>query len=240
MPVERSSTRVGRVRRWSRCTASCCGWCLRWRSSRGGRGSCWATGCRRLERLVEATYTRDRRRHLDAANLGIEKLRFLFRLAKDLGHLDHRRYAHAARTLDRDRSARLAAGGGRMRRRRADGLFDRIATFEALGGAALRAILGQAAVAGARRVPRQRGDRGPASRARAAGRDVAARRLRLVRGAGTEAAADLGGAVPGDAEDGLRRRIGCVRTLSVARPRGERPVPGSCSPRSRCVRSRRA
>ena len=41
-------------------------------------------------------------------------------------------------------------------------------------------------------------------------------------------------------EDGLRQRTGCVRTLSVARPRGERPVPGSCSPRSRCVRSRRA
>ena len=28
-----------------------------------------------LERLVEATYTRDRRRHLAAANPGIEKLR---------------------------------------------------------------------------------------------------------------------------------------------------------------------
>ena len=43
-----------------------------------------------LERLVEATYTRDRRRHLLAANLGIEKLRFLCRLAKDLGLLDER------------------------------------------------------------------------------------------------------------------------------------------------------
>ena len=39
-----------------------------------------ATALDVLERLVEATYTRDRRRHLDAANLGIEKLRFLFRL----------------------------------------------------------------------------------------------------------------------------------------------------------------
>ena len=53
-----------------------------------------------LERLVEATYTRDRRRHLTAANLGIEKLRFLCRLAKDLGRLDARRYEHAARALD--------------------------------------------------------------------------------------------------------------------------------------------
>ena len=45
-----------------------------------------ATALDVLERLVEATYTRDRRRHLAAANLGIEKLRFLCRLAKDLGH----------------------------------------------------------------------------------------------------------------------------------------------------------
>ena len=42
-----------------------------------------------LERLVEATYTRRRRGHLAAANLGLEKLRFLFRLARDL----HRRIA---------------------------------------------------------------------------------------------------------------------------------------------------
>ena len=59
-----------------------------------------ATALDVLERLVEATYTRDRRRHLAAANLGIEKLRFLCRLAKDLGHLDERRYEHAARSLD--------------------------------------------------------------------------------------------------------------------------------------------
>lgn len=37
-----------------------------------------------LECLIEATYTRDRIRHLRRANLGIEKLRFLFRLATDL------------------------------------------------------------------------------------------------------------------------------------------------------------
>ena len=61
-----------------------------------------------LERLVEATYTRDRRRHLTAANLGIEKLRFLCRLAKDLGHLDERRYEHAARALDE--TGRLIGG----------------------------------------------------------------------------------------------------------------------------------
>ena len=50
-----------------------------------------------LERLLEATYTRDRRRHLPTANLGIEKLRFLCRLAKDLGHLDERRYEQGYR-----------------------------------------------------------------------------------------------------------------------------------------------
>jgi hypothetical protein len=37
-----------------------------------------------LEELIEATYTRDRVQHLRRANLGIEKLRFLMRLAADL------------------------------------------------------------------------------------------------------------------------------------------------------------
>ena len=53
-----------------------------------------------LESLIEATYTRQRRTHLARANLGIEKLRFLMRLAHDLRHLDGRRYEHAARSLD--------------------------------------------------------------------------------------------------------------------------------------------
>jgi hypothetical protein len=53
-----------------------------------------------LERLVEATYTRARRPALLAANLGLEKLRLLFRLAAELRHLDQRRYEHAARSLD--------------------------------------------------------------------------------------------------------------------------------------------
>ena len=34
-----------------------------------------------LEQLIEATYTRQRERHLANANLGLEKLRFLCRLA---------------------------------------------------------------------------------------------------------------------------------------------------------------
>ena len=44
-----------------------------------------ATALDVLERLIEATYTRDRRGHLITANLGIEKLRLLCRLAKDRG-----------------------------------------------------------------------------------------------------------------------------------------------------------
>ena len=71
-----------------------------------------ATALDVLERLVEATYTRDRCRHLTAANPGIEKLRFLCRLVKDLGHLDGRRYEHAARALDETgRSLRLRRVG---------------------------------------------------------------------------------------------------------------------------------
>jgi hypothetical protein len=53
-----------------------------------------------LESLIEATYTRDRKGQLARANLGIEKLRFFFRLAVELHYLDRRRYQHAARTLD--------------------------------------------------------------------------------------------------------------------------------------------
>ena len=53
-----------------------------------------------MERLIEATYTRERRRSLAEANLGIQKLRVLFRLAKDLRYLDMGRYEHTARALD--------------------------------------------------------------------------------------------------------------------------------------------
>lgn len=53
-----------------------------------------------LEALIEATYTRDRRAHLVRANLGLEKLRVLFRLATELRYLDLARYEHAARALD--------------------------------------------------------------------------------------------------------------------------------------------
>lgn len=53
-----------------------------------------------LERLIEATYPGRRSTHLALANLGLEKLRFLFRLARDLRILDDRRYEHAARNIN--------------------------------------------------------------------------------------------------------------------------------------------
>jgi hypothetical protein len=59
-----------------------------------------AAGLDTLERLIEATYDRDRAKPLAAANLAIEKLRHLFRLAFTLKCIDERRYEHAARSLD--------------------------------------------------------------------------------------------------------------------------------------------
>jgi 23S rRNA-intervening sequence protein len=53
-----------------------------------------------LEGLVEATYTRNRGRMLEAVNLKLDKLRFLFRLSCELQLLDQRRYEHAARGID--------------------------------------------------------------------------------------------------------------------------------------------
>ena len=53
-----------------------------------------------LESLIEATYTRHRSQHLSQANMGLEKLRFLLRLAWELHYLNRRRYEHAARTID--------------------------------------------------------------------------------------------------------------------------------------------
>lgn len=61
-----------------------------------------------LEALIEATYTKDRRVHLVRANLDLEKLRILLRLAHDLAFLDHRRYEFAARALDE--TGRLIGG----------------------------------------------------------------------------------------------------------------------------------
>lgn len=61
-----------------------------------------------LSQLVAATYSKDRRHALGQANLGLEQLRFLIRLAKDLNHLDLRRYEFAARAVDE--TGRLIGG----------------------------------------------------------------------------------------------------------------------------------
>ncbi len=61
-----------------------------------------------LERLIEATFTRERRTMLQQANLGLEKLRHLMRLAHELGFLDPRRYEYSARAIDE--TGRLVGG----------------------------------------------------------------------------------------------------------------------------------
>ncbi len=61
-----------------------------------------------LEALIEATYTRERRAPLARANLGLEKLRFFFRIAVERQHIDKRRYEFAARSIDE--TGRLIGG----------------------------------------------------------------------------------------------------------------------------------
>ena len=54
-----------------------------------------------LEHLVVATYQPEQRaKALLQANVALEHLRFLVRLAHDLHHFDMPRYAHAARSID--------------------------------------------------------------------------------------------------------------------------------------------
>lgn len=53
-----------------------------------------------LECLIEATYTKKRDVLLGQANLCIEKIRILMRLAHDLKHIDARRYEFAVRSLN--------------------------------------------------------------------------------------------------------------------------------------------
>jgi four helix bundle protein len=64
----------------------------------GDRIQATALDC--LERLIEATYTKSRESALNHANLALEKLRFMFRLAYDLKFVDLKRFEHAARNLD--------------------------------------------------------------------------------------------------------------------------------------------
>lgn len=77
-----------------------------------------ATALDVLEALIEATYDRDRRAHLTRANLGIEKLRYFFRLAVEMQYLDARRYEHASRALDE--TGRMVGGWLRVHTTRAN------------------------------------------------------------------------------------------------------------------------
>jgi hypothetical protein len=61
-----------------------------------------------LDRLIEATYSRQAAPLLLQANMGLEKLRFLFRLALDLALLDLRRHEFVWRHCQ---LCRLAGGG---------------------------------------------------------------------------------------------------------------------------------
>lgn len=52
------------------------------------------------EILVEARFSKDKAGLLKSANLNLEKLRLLLRLAHEQEHLDHRGYEHVSRMLD--------------------------------------------------------------------------------------------------------------------------------------------
>ena len=84
-----------RARRSRLTTNSWCGSCRRSRNSPGATNFTIGDRVQNtpldvLEALIEATYARDRLQHLQQANLGIEKLRFLLRTATDLKLLDRR------------------------------------------------------------------------------------------------------------------------------------------------------
>lgn len=53
-----------------------------------------------LDHLIEAAYSRERAGLLRRANLGLEKLRFWMRMAKDLKLIDFKHYENAARGID--------------------------------------------------------------------------------------------------------------------------------------------
>ena len=53
-----------------------------------------------LERLLEAAYTKSKSEPLRRANLALEKLRFMVRLAKDEGCLAGRQYEFASKSIN--------------------------------------------------------------------------------------------------------------------------------------------
>lgn len=53
-----------------------------------------------VEHLVEAQYTRDRKAPIRKANLILDKLRILLRIAHKLAFLPHKQYEYANRQID--------------------------------------------------------------------------------------------------------------------------------------------
>jgi len=52
-----------------------------------------------LELLIQAAYAKEKLRFLDQANLDLERLRFLLRLARELGPLSHNGYEYVMKQL---------------------------------------------------------------------------------------------------------------------------------------------
>lgn len=53
-----------------------------------------------MEQLIEARYTRDKAGLLQSANLALEKLRYLVRLAKDLKFFNTKKYEYISREIN--------------------------------------------------------------------------------------------------------------------------------------------
>lgn len=73
-----------------------------------------------LDGLVNATYSKQVETILREVNLALERLRFLFRLSKDLRYLDLKRYDYAAREIDE--IGRLVGGWLKAAARRGQGV----------------------------------------------------------------------------------------------------------------------
>jgi len=53
-----------------------------------------------IEKLIEAQYTRNRKRPIAEANVILDKLRILLRISHKLAFLPHKQYEHASRKID--------------------------------------------------------------------------------------------------------------------------------------------
>jgi hypothetical protein len=53
-----------------------------------------------LESLIDATFSKSKRRALQQANLNLEKIRYLIRLSYDMKYINDRKYEHAAHQIN--------------------------------------------------------------------------------------------------------------------------------------------